>query len=362
MCQNNEYFATIGIIAIIVFAIIMIFPYIGTGGSALIFLVMLVSGNYFWRIFGLGDEWMQFILINILFIYLIFYLLYYKLKKEEEWLIQGLSYILPIIMFGYRFSTPEVINSLIDLGAISWVLAIPILGAIFSIIIFVITLVQGDHEALVTFGQEGFLAGLILVIFVYATIYIIATKRHWKIISLIQMGSLMFPLTLLIIWLSDVSSVVMLSVTLGPIVVITLLILKFDPLDPLITYIKDVVQKRFPKAPKEVKEPKSKKKRKLFHGPKVSEAYVKFKSYVKIYASKYKYLILLVIDLMLYLIVSEGLDLWVSISDITKAIRYYPEMLPLMIALILIWVVIAYAVLLIIHHVIVNVVKDYFKD
>jgi len=64
-------------------------------------------------------------------------------------------------MFGFRLSTPEVIKSLIDLGAISWVLAIPIIGSIFSIIVFVITLVQGEHEALLAFGQEGFLAGLI---------------------------------------------------------------------------------------------------------------------------------------------------------------------------------------------------------
>ena len=144
-------------------------------------------------------------------------------------------------------------KSLIDLGAISGVLAIPIIGAIFSIIIFVITLVQGDHEALVAFGQEGFLAGLILVIFVYATIYIIAPQHHWRILSLLQIVSLMCPLTLLIIWLSDASSVVMLSITLGPIVVITLLILRYYPLDPLITYMKDVVKKYFTKAPKEAK-------------------------------------------------------------------------------------------------------------
>ncbi|MFX1445740.1 MAG: hypothetical protein ACFFHV_20180, partial [Promethearchaeota archaeon] len=98
---------------------------------------MLVSGNLIWRIFGLGDEWLQFILVNILFIYLIFYLLYYKLKQAEMWLIQGFSYLLPIFMFGLRFSTPEVLQAIIDLSAISWILGIPLLGAIVSVTIFV---------------------------------------------------------------------------------------------------------------------------------------------------------------------------------------------------------------------------------
>ena len=226
----------------------MIFPYIGTGGSVFIFLVMLVSGNLFWRIFGLGDEWMQFILVNILFIYMVFYLFYYKLKKEEEWLIQGFSYLLPIIMFGLRFSTPEVLKGLIDLVAIVGVSAIPIFGAIVSIIIFVIALTQGDVGALVAFGQEGFLTGLILVIFVYATIYIIATRHVWKRLSLIQMLCLMYPLTLLIIWLRDLVTVVLLILTLGPIIMITLFILKYDPLEPLILYLKGVIQKNFPKS------------------------------------------------------------------------------------------------------------------
>ena len=140
---------------------------------------------------------------------------------------------------------------------------------------------------------------------------------------------------------------------------ITLLVLKYDPLDPLITYLKDVVQKSFPKA---LKEAKGKEKVKATQIPEDQEGYVKQESNVRIYVSKYKYVLFLVVDIISYLIVSELLDLWRSISDISRAISYYPKMLSLMIALILVWVGGVYGVLLIIRHFILHVVKDYFGN
>ncbi len=166
------------------------------------FVIVLFSGNYYLNVIGLGNDWTQFILIIMLILDVVFYLILYILKKSGVHEAHIICYVVLALTFIIRLSSED---SLIVVGYFGvlfvfiLLFAVPVMGAVLSVVFFVMMLVS---------EKPDFLPELFIIFFVCSLIYVIVgvfSKKHrFKKFSLIHITSFSLSIYMITYWQPEV--------------------------------------------------------------------------------------------------------------------------------------------------------------
>ncbi len=173
----------------------MLIPRIGAVLAVILFVIVWTSGNYFLNLFGLGNDWTQFILVVMLFLDIIFYLSLYILKESEVHKAQIICYAMLAWTFIYRLSSEETLMTVGYFGILFLlilIIAVPLLGSVIAVIYFVMMLV---------IERPGFLPEMFIILFACSLIYVvIGVFSRLRKFSLIHITCFSLPIYMISSW------------------------------------------------------------------------------------------------------------------------------------------------------------------
>ena len=224
----------VGIIALIVLGIFLLIPRIGAILAAALFVIVWASGNYFLRLVGLGNDWTQFILVILLFLDIIFYSSLYILKESEVHKAHVFSYVMLAWTFIYRLSSEETLMIVGYFGlliVLIIIFAIPVIGAVVSVVFFVIMIVSENPDFLPELVREraDFLPELFIIFFACSLIYvIIGVFSPLKKFSLIHITCFSLPIYMIASWYPGVYNFFIYLLILGVVAGMCYILLKIE--------------------------------------------------------------------------------------------------------------------------------------
>ncbi len=204
------------VVALILLFLVLILPFIGAAVAVILFIILLLNPRAF-RFFGSVSAVFYIVLLVILIVCVVIHLI----LANRDWpllYIQVVCYIFPLvilsaIIWDMYVKTPSVADILSVLLIVLLIIliiiifAIPGLGVIVSITMFVVLLISG--ESIVTPNNTPFLIWGLTIFIICALIYIIYTIRlKTNILALVQAACYCLPAFVLIMWLTDLESAV----------------------------------------------------------------------------------------------------------------------------------------------------------
>lgn len=202
--------------ALVFLFLILLIPIIGAGVAIVLFTLLIFYPSAF-RIFS---PTLNLFHIGFLIISIACMIIYFILAMRDRPLlyIQATCYIFPLllllaIMWDMYVKTPSIADMFSVLFIVLLIIliviifAIPVLGVIASITMFVMLLISG--ESIVTPNNIPFLTYGLIIFVICALIYIIYTIRlKTNILALVQAACYCLPAFVLIMWLIGLESAV----------------------------------------------------------------------------------------------------------------------------------------------------------
>lgn len=165
----------------------------------IVFILTLASGNFAWRVVGLGEDGAKHVLLGVFCVFCGMYFILGRIIRKSWYLIgEGLLYMLPIFTLTLYFQA-EMVVLIVFFILILLILLIPVVGEVLAVGFFIILLLNGRSEFIRVVDQEIILLAIIVMLF--GALYVHLFQLHqWRHHSLLLIVSYCLPLIVLILW------------------------------------------------------------------------------------------------------------------------------------------------------------------